>query len=70
MKNNQKTTRSGASQASTLNHPGFEEDHPEGNPVRYRTTGTSVGSEDMDDPAQPHTAGGTSSAHPRRVDNQ
>jgi len=70
MKTHQKNTRSGASQASTVNHPRHEEEHPEGTPVRYRSTGTSFGSEDVEDPAQPHTAGGTTSAHPRRIDNQ
>jgi len=68
MKNPYNMTRSGASQASTQ-RPAENEHGSEQSP-RHRSTGTSFGSEGMDDPAQPHTAGGTSSDRPRRVDNQ
>ncbi|WP_234735373.1 hypothetical protein [Tellurirhabdus bombi] len=67
MKNPSKITRSGASQASSLEQATQQEN----NSGRLRSTGTSMGDTNSEDTAgQPHTAGGTTSPQPRQIDRQ
>ncbi|CCH57048.1 hypothetical protein BN8_06447 [Fibrisoma limi BUZ 3] len=72
MRNSQQNSRSGASQASTVS-PNTEGDDYSQNTKSRRpgSTGTAPGgAKPESQETTEHTAGGTSSDRPRRIDNQ